>query len=58
MAVSTKKMVQPFSVKDVNNQCSNLLSNSPYFLSKHAKGNPGGYTEYFVRVSKGKYKLI
>ena len=50
--------MQPFSVNDVNNRCSNLLLNSPSFLSKHAKGNPGGYTEYFVRMSKGKYKLL
>lgn len=57
-AVSTKKLMQPFSVNDVNNRCSNLLLNSPSFLSKHAEGNPGGYTEYFVRMSKGKYKLL
>jgi len=35
-----------------------FLSKSPSFLSKHAKDNPGKYTEYFIRVSKGIYKLI
>jgi hypothetical protein len=30
------------------------------FLPKHRKGSPGGYTEFFIRVSSrpAKYKLI
>ncbi len=28
------------------------------FLSKHAKGNPGNHKTYFIRVARGKYKLI
>lgn len=27
------------------------------FLPKHRVGNPGGYTELFVRIAKGLYKL-
>jgi hypothetical protein len=27
------------------------------FLPKHRVGNPGGYTELFVRVSAGVYRL-
>lgn len=34
-----------------------FLKNSKSFLSKHRKGNPGGNTEYFVRVSPGLYEL-
>jgi hypothetical protein len=57
-AVSSGRLVQPFTVSDVNKFCSGLLIKSPSFLSKHAKNNPGGYTEYFIRTSKGKYRLI
>ena len=56
-AVSDNILTQPFDVADVNRACNNLLLHSPAFLSKHAVGNPGGYTEYFIRVSPGKYKL-
>jgi hypothetical protein len=27
------------------------------FLPKHRVGNPGGFTELFVRVEKGRYQL-
>ena len=33
-----------------------FLSKSPAFLSKHAVGN-GKYSEYFIRISRGLYKL-
>ena len=33
------------------------LQKSKSFLSKHRVDNPKGYTEYFVRTGKGKYKL-
>jgi hypothetical protein len=56
-AVKSGNLIQPFTVKDVNQQCSKLLNKSPSFLSKHAKNNPGGYKEYFIRVSTGDYKL-
>ena len=44
---------QPFSVADLGG----ILKKSPSFLSKHRKGNPGNYTPYFTKVSRGKYKL-
>lgn len=34
-----------------------FLNKSPSFLSKHAVGN-GHYREYFIRVSRGYYKLL
>ena len=48
---------QQFSVKSVNSSLNNLLLKSPSFLSKHCVGNPGEYSEMFVRVRKGVYKL-
>lgn len=34
-----------------------FLAKSPSIISKHAVGN-GKYTEYFIRVSRGLYKLM
>ncbi len=42
---------EPFKATDFT-----FLSKSPSFISKHAVGN-GKYTEYFVRVGIGTYKL-
>ena len=50
-AVEKGIVKEPFRSSDFN-----FLSNSPSFISKHAVGN-GKYTEYFVRVGLGKYKL-
>ena len=50
-AVYSNTVTEPFKVKDFT-----FLKKSPSFLSKHAVGN-GRYTEYFVRVSRGLYKL-
>ena len=44
-----------FSVKDINEFCNDLLFKSPSFISKHCEDNPGGYSEYFKRVSRGIY---
>jgi hypothetical protein len=57
-AAENKRLTQPFSVADVNRNCNGVLEKSPAFLSKHTKGNPGNYTPYFVRVARGKYKII
>lgn len=50
-AVSSGKIKEPFKSSDFS-----FLSNSPSFISKHAVGN-GKYTEYFIRVGRGLYKL-
>lgn len=50
-AVGSKKVKEPFKSSDFN-----FLSSSPSFISKHAVGN-GKYTEYFIRVGRGSYKL-
>jgi hypothetical protein len=56
-AVIAGILAQPFTVKDVNQKCVNILKKSSSFLSKHAKNNPGGYSVYFIKVSKGRYKM-
>lgn len=62
---SNGSLEEPFRVSNVNNSCNGILKKSPSFLSKHRLGNPGGYKEYFIRVSdsknketKGLYKII
>ena len=49
--VLSGKVKEPFKSSDFN-----FLSRSPSFISKHAVGN-GKYTEYFIRVGRGIYKL-
>lgn len=50
-AVRNGKVKEPFKSSDFH-----FLSSSPSFISKHAAGN-GKYTEYFIRVGRGTYKL-
>lgn len=49
--VSKGNVKVPFKASDFS-----FLSKSPSFISKHAVGN-GKYTEYFIRVARGLYKL-
>lgn len=50
-AVRNGEVKEPFKSSDFH-----FLSSSPSFISKHAVGN-GKYTEYFIRVGRGTYKL-
>ena len=50
-AVQSGMVKEPFKSSDFN-----FLSRSPSFISKHAVGN-GKFTEYFIRVARGIYKL-
>lgn len=50
-AVISEEIKEPFRPSDFS-----FLSKSPSFISKHAVGN-GRYTEYFIRVRRGEYKL-
>lgn len=45
------KIKEPFKPSDFS-----FLAKSPSFISKHAVGN-GKYTEYFIRVARGRYKM-
>jgi|TARA_B110000879_G_C11136816_1_gene498503 hypothetical protein len=58
LAIQNGKLKEPFSVRDINAFCDNLLAKSPSFLSKHCKDNPGGYKVYFVRSFEGRYCLF
>ncbi len=46
---------QPFRARHVNDALG--ITYAGTFLPKHCVGNPGGYTELFVRVSAGVYRL-
>jgi len=50
--VNTGNVQEPFKSSDFS-----FLNKSPSFISKHAVGN-GRYREYFIRVSRGYYKLL
>ena len=50
-SVRSGKVKEPFKCSDFH-----FLNTSPSFISKHAVDN-GKYTEYFIRVGRGTYKL-
>jgi hypothetical protein len=54
-AVKTGKLRAAFSPADVN--AALLIHWAGTFLPKHRVGNPGGYTELFMRVERGLYRL-
>jgi len=57
-AVNNGFLNEPFSINDFRNHCRGFADNTyNTFLSKHCKDNPCGYSEMFVRVSEGMYKL-
>jgi hypothetical protein len=48
-----------FSPDDLRRVCPGWAHHtSGVFLPKHRKGNPGGYTPYFIRNSDGTYSLL
>lgn len=49
--ISKENIKEPFRSSDLK-----CLEKSPAFLSKHCVGN-GKYNEYFIRVSRGLYKV-
>jgi hypothetical protein len=57
-AVENGSLNEPFSVTDFRRTCRGFAYNTyTTFLAKHRKGNPGNYSEMFIRVSEGVYKL-
>jgi hypothetical protein len=59
LAVLEGCLSEPFGAKDVKNAVPGYADKTyPVFLPKHRKGNPGGNTELFVRVSPGLYRLL
>ena len=53
-----ERLPEIFTAADVRRHCPGW-SDLTYdrFLSKHAVGNPGGNTELFVRVARGRYRI-
>jgi len=50
---------QRFRPEDVRRACPGWARHTyGVFLPKHRRGNPGGYTEYFVQNPDGSYSLV
>ena len=59
-AVEAGRLKEPFAPKDLIQAGIRCAASTPgTFLPKHRVGNPGGYTELFVRVqvAPSRYKL-
>lgn len=58
-AVKIGWLSEPFSSEDFKQACPGFAPGTyRTFLAKHAKGNPGGNSELFVRVALGRYRCI
>lgn len=54
-AIEDGKLVQPFRPGDVNRALG--IHYAGTFLPKHRVENPGGYTEHFIQLGRGLYRL-
>jgi len=54
-AVASGRLPGEFMPKQVNQVLHITWAGT--FLPKHRVGNPGGYTELFIRVRRGLYRL-
>ena len=53
------KLPERFRPDDVRRACPGWAHHTyGVFLPKHRRGNPGGYTAYFVQHSDGSFSLI
>jgi len=58
-AVNSGQLKEPFGKKEFRSACKGLGEGTyQAFLYKHRKGNPGGNSELFELVSKGRFRLI
>lgn len=58
-AVKAKRLREPFGEAEFRAACPGLGQGTYHaFLHKHCKGNLGGNSELFDRVSPGQFKLI
>ena len=57
-AVRSGRLAEPFDAAMIRRASGGPAHRSyEVFLPKHRVGNPGGYTELFIRVSPGLYRL-
>jgi len=54
-AIERGILVQPFRASDVN--LALCMDYAGLFLPKHCVGNYGGFTETFVQIERGLYRL-
>ena len=54
-AIERGSLVQPFRPADVNRVLG--INYAGGFLPKHRVGNPGGFTQHFVQIKRGLYRL-
>jgi hypothetical protein len=54
-AIERGALVQPFCPTDVNRALG--IDYAGVFLPKHRVGNPGGFSERFVQIKRGLYRL-
>jgi hypothetical protein len=54
-ALKRGTLLQPFCSPDVNRGLG--IDYAGVFLPKHGVGNPGGFTEHFIQIERGLYRL-
>ncbi len=58
-AVKSGQLQEPFGHDNFRRACPGFAEGTySVFLNKHRKGNPGGVSELFEKMSKGKYRLL
>jgi hypothetical protein len=58
-AVISRKLKEPFTKDEFRHVCPNFKEGTyNAFLWKHRVGNPGKNTELFIKVARGRFKLI
>jgi hypothetical protein len=58
-AVRAGRLQEPFGSAEFQKACPGFARGTyQVFLSKHRRGNPGGNTELFERVSPGWFNLL
>jgi len=54
-AVKNGTLESPFRASDVNRALN--IDYAGVFLPKHRVGNPGGFTQHFIQIERGLYRL-
>lgn len=58
-AVKSGTLAEPFSKEDFQAACPGFGAGTyNAFLDKHSRGNPGGNSELFERVSAGRFRCL